>query len=215
MTDIDIFDANLKPIGTMNRRHAHNLGMWHKSFHCWVYATGGQPSLLFQLRAPDSTNFPDMLDVSAAGHLNPGESPEDGIRELHEELGIMEVTAQDLIFAGSRVEVADQSNGQLNREYQFVYFMETPYELERFSPEPKEVWGLYWVPIEPGISLFVHERDSVLASGIAWNDARSQYVADERTFGRDDFLPRIQRYYLAALLASQRLIDGDRLVAIS
>jgi isopentenyldiphosphate isomerase len=212
---IDVYDANLQPIGTIDRRHAHNLGLWHRSFHCWVYRTAPIPAVLFQLRSPNSTNFPDLLDISAAGHLDAGETVRDGIRELHEELGIVDLTMDNLVFAGERVEVADQDNGQLNREYQSVFFAEINEPLNSYRPEPKEVWGLYWVPITEGMSLFSGELESLECEGIVWQESEGEYRATRRVFGRKDFLPRIQPYYLAALICAQRLFSGEKYIAIS
>ncbi len=213
--NIDVYDANLQPIGTIDRRRAHNLGLWHRSFHCWIYRSSPTPAVLFQLRAPDSTNFPDLLDISAAGHLDAGETVEDSIRELHEELGLREISMGDLVFAGERVEVADQENGQLNREYQSVFFARVEKPLSSYQPEPKEVWGLYWITIADGMALFAGHRESLECDGVVWEASRNEYVAARRAFSPKAFLPRIQRYYLAALICAQRLCDGEHYIAIS
>ena len=113
--EIDIFNANLEKLGQMDRRQAHYEGQWHRTFHCWLYRASPAPQILLQMRAPRMKNFPEKLDVSAAGHLEVGEDPIDGLREIREELGI-EVKQEALLYLGERVEVADQDNGQKNRE---------------------------------------------------------------------------------------------------
>jgi isopentenyldiphosphate isomerase len=84
---IDIFDANLAPIGTMERAQAHKEGRWHRTFHLWIMVPNTVPQLLFQLRSPHVENYPSMLDVTAAGHLEAGEEVIQGMREVEEELG--------------------------------------------------------------------------------------------------------------------------------
>ena len=111
---IDIYDANLQHLGKMDRVEAHLKGHWHRTFHCWVVNGEGEGRILFQHRSAEMVNFPNMFDVSAAGHLEAGENVEQGIREVSEELGIP--TSMDALHSlGYRVEVADQSNGQLNK----------------------------------------------------------------------------------------------------
>src|SRR5690348_15694820 len=118
----------------MERVQAHLAGEWHKTFHCWVVSSAGGGRILFQLRSPSMQNFPNMLDVSAAGHLEAGETVEQGVREVTEELGIT-FSPPDLAFLGYRVEVADQANGQRNREYQAVYLLRVDKELTDFAPQ--------------------------------------------------------------------------------
>lgn len=208
METIDIYDADLRPKGTMERRAAHIAGEWHRTFHCWVYCLGDAPGLLLQERSPSATNFPSALDVSAAGHLSAGESPDEGVRELTEELGIT-ASASDLTFIGDRVEVADQNNGQHNREYQAVFMLEVPKETH-FAPEPKEVYALWWFPVHDNLTLLAgsDKTRSVNVEGIRLADDNTSYEPAVRSVRFGDLLPRIQRYYLAAAIAVERLAEG-------
>ncbi|WP_407645941.1 NUDIX hydrolase [Actinacidiphila oryziradicis] len=103
----------------MDRIEAHLQGKWHRTVHCWVVSAERGGQILLQKRSDTMKNFPGLLDVSAAGHLEAGEPVEAGLREVTEELGI-EVDRSRLHHLGERVEVADQKNGQRNREYQSV-----------------------------------------------------------------------------------------------
>ncbi len=209
MTEIiDIYDANLTLKGQMERRAAHLAGEWHVTFHCWVYRSSPTPALLLQQRSPSATNFPGLLDVSAAGHLEAGETPLMGIREITEELGI-HVDESRMLFAGHRVEVADQTNGQLNREYQAVYFLEVPAS-ESFMPEPAEVFGLWWLGIADGCRLFSSEQPLSEANveGLVWDESTGVFEQASRSVKLEDFLPRVQRYYLAALISADRALHG-------
>jgi isopentenyldiphosphate isomerase len=212
--DIDIYDANLKHLGVMDRKEAHYAGQWHRTFHCWVYRGGETPGVLFQLRAPRMKNYPDMLDVSAAGHLDAGETVEEGVREVHEELGLTS-GLEEMAYLGERVEVADQANGQHNREYQSVYLLRCEIPLAEFAPDPHEVWGLFWAPLREGLELFAGDRRNIEIDGIEYDADEQAYKASRRTVAPDDFLPRIQRYYLSSFIAVERALEGRKYIAIS
>lgn len=212
---IDIFDANLALKGSMERVEAHRRGEWHKTFHCWVLncaRPGG--AVLFQLRSAESANFPNMVDISAAGHIKSGESVEEGVREVAEELGIP-VTHDELISLGYRIEVADQPNGQHNREYQAVFVLRSDLDLNEYSPQVEEVAGLLWVGIDDGLKLFSGTADAVSAEGIVYDKNARAWRSEHRKLRAADFLPRIQKYYLTILIMAERLRGGGTAVAIS
>lgn len=215
MSDIiDIYDANLRPLGSKDRKQAHYDGNWHRTFHCWVVdSTSTGPQVLFQKRSPTMKNFPGMLDVSAAGHLEAGESPEDGIREIVEELGI-KVGKADVVYIGDRVEVSDQENGQQNREYQAVHLLLLREDQRNFHPDQHEIFGLYWIALRDGMELFGGRQSEVRITGIAL-DANGEYKPSSLLVGIKDFLPRIQRYYLTSLICIERLLEGKKDISIS
>jgi isopentenyldiphosphate isomerase len=209
---IDIYDANLCPLGSMEREQAHLTGQWHRTFHCWIVNTV-ERSLFFQVRSFISKTHPGKLDISAAGHLTAGETIEDGIREVEEELGI-EVRISDLIAAGQRVEVSDKPNGPLNREYQSVFLFPTTKVISDFSPDPEEVAGLASIPIDRGLDLFAERVDSIVVPTVDVSPD-GVLVPRMRSITKDEFIPRIPRYYMAALILAERVCDGKRDIAIS
>jgi isopentenyl-diphosphate delta-isomerase type 1 len=74
-------------IGTASRFEIHNKGLRHRSVHIFIFNSQG--NLYLQLRAPHKDQYPDHWDSSAAGHTDPGESPQETAgRELMEELGL-------------------------------------------------------------------------------------------------------------------------------
>lgn len=209
---IDIYDANLAPLGTMERMEAHLQAKWHRTFHCWV-VNGSEPArILFQVRSARMLNFPSMLDVSAAGHLEAGEAVGDGVREVREELGV-DFPSSALEFLGDRVEVADQTNGQRNREYQAVYLLRLDRELEAYDPQVEEIAGLVWIDLADGLRLFSGADRTAQARGIVHEG--DGWTPCERVVSMEDFLPRVQRYYLAASVMADRMIKGEYPLAIS
>ena len=210
--EIEIFDANLDPKGKMDRKAAHLSGEWHQTFHLWLCSSRSGGSLLFQLRSPSAKNFPNMLDVTAAGHLLVGETVEDGTREAKEELGIA-VEDLSLKSLGYRVEVADQENGQKNREYQAVFLSKDERGLDEYKPDPEEVYGVIDVPIAQGFALFQGEIDTLSADYFAYENG--EWCLGNMELKSGHFLPRIQQYYLTMLIMSERLLEGKTPLSIS
>lgn len=213
MEKIKVFDANLRELGIMERKEAHMSAQWHITFHCWI-VNKPKDKILFQLRSKEKKNFPDMFDVSAAGHLMYNEEIADGIREVSEELGI-DIPFEDLFSLGYRVEVDDSENGQKNREYQSVYIAVTDKDLSKFKPQIEEVAGLMWMNIAEALKLFSGKVDSVSVQGIVYNKDKMFWEEKERTVSIKDFIPRIQNYYLTAAIMAERTIEGKFPLSIS
>ena len=83
-------------------------------------------SLLFQLRHKDKDTYPGLLDVSCAGHLQSGETVEDGVRELEEELGIT-VPFHELIPCGMVAEENIISEHVVDREFNHIFIWRVIY----------------------------------------------------------------------------------------
>jgi isopentenyldiphosphate isomerase len=207
---IDIFDANLTRLGSMDIAEAHRQGQWHQAFHCWV--VNGDGSVLIQQRSSAMTSYAGCLDVSAAGHLKAGETVADGIREVHEELGI-EVAREQLFDLGYRTEAADLPNGNRNREYQFVALLRCDLPLSAYRPQADEVEALYWLPIAEGLRLFSGAVAESRARGVR-HDA-GVWVEADCVMRREQFVARVPNYYLTVCIMAERLLEGRFPLAIS
>lgn len=212
MEEIKIFDANLNELGTMERNEAHLKAQWHKTFHCWIIDRKNK-KILFQLRSTDKKTFPGCLDVSAAGHIIADEKISDGIREISEELGIS-IPFKNLYPLGCRVEVCDLADGQNNREYQYVYFAITDGALE-FNPQAEEVAGLLWISIDDALKLFIKETKNCQADGMIFDNQSKRWEKSNQFVTLDDFIPRIQNYYLTIAIMADRVLKGQYPLAIS
>jgi isopentenyldiphosphate isomerase len=74
-------------IGVKSRRLVHVQGLRHRAAHVAVFDRGGR--LWLQKRASTKDASPGMWDLSATGHVDPGETYEQAARrELREELAI-------------------------------------------------------------------------------------------------------------------------------
>lgn len=83
----DVVDENDQVIRQEFRGVVHRTGLLHRSVNIVLFNTRNE--LLLQQRSPNKTVCPSAWDLSAAEHLQPGESYEAGARRgLAEELGL-------------------------------------------------------------------------------------------------------------------------------
>ena len=120
---LDIWDASGKPTGqVLEKSIAHQKGLFHPTVHVWFYTSA--PSLLLQKRGSNKETFPNLWDVSVAGHVSSGESILDGaLREIKEEIGL-QLKSDDLILIDVRKNINQFSNGIIDCEFQHVFLSE-------------------------------------------------------------------------------------------
>jgi len=79
---LKIFDEYRNQIGIATREDVHRLGYWHEAFHCWfISKEKGTDYLYLQLRSNTKKDYPNLLDITAAGHLLANETVQDGVRD--------------------------------------------------------------------------------------------------------------------------------------
>lgn len=84
---LEVVDETNRIIGLASRYDIHRQALRHRSVHIFIFNSRGE--LYLQLRSPHKDQYPEHWDSSAAGHNDPGESPEESARrELMEELGL-------------------------------------------------------------------------------------------------------------------------------
>ncbi|MCY1691789.1 NUDIX domain-containing protein [Exiguobacterium sp. SL14] len=113
-------DRTENPLGPRPRSEVHTHGLWHETFHCFVYDPK-RDVVLLQQRSEQKKDFPGMLDITACGHLLADESVEDGLRELEEEIGLT-CTFDQLIPLGiQEEEFRMRRSGTVNDATSFSY----------------------------------------------------------------------------------------------
>ncbi|CEA02062.1 Isopentenyl-diphosphate Delta-isomerase [Jeotgalicoccus saudimassiliensis] len=184
---LNIFDAQGNLTGTASRTSAHQLGLWHETFHCWfVSKERGRKYVHFQLRSPDKKDFPNQLDITAAGHLSSDEDVNDGVREIKEELGI-ELTPDDLTYTGT---VRDEIiiGNFIDKELCHVFLYNIP---ENTVPDyvfmDNEVSGVFKIELSAFEELWSEEADSITVNDIQ--------------ISKTDFVPH-ENSYINAVIAS-------------
>lgn len=201
----DIYDDNLNHLGIKPRSQVHRDGNWHQSFHCWVIYRddAGQDYMIVQRRAPEKDTFPNKLDITAAGHLGAGETVEQGVREIDEELGL-KVQFSDLIPLGIRINVIKPSPTTTDREFNYVFFLVNNQPLEAYQPNA-EVSGLARFKVDDGLKLCSGQATSL--QGDYWELASHTVRTLEFTW--DDFIPDKDRYLYKILVLAKRCLNGE------
>lgn len=167
---LDIFDADMNLLGSAARAQVHREGLWHQTFHCWIVRrdpTGCY--LVFQRRGPDKDLFPNLLDVSAAGHLEAGETPVDGVREIAEELGLSVAFEQLLALGVRRSE--GQFGGMIDREFCHTFLLALDTPLGDYQPKLDEVDALVQMEVGVAAQLLLGQAATAPATGLAWDTA--------------------------------------------
>ena len=209
---IDVFDGNHKHLGVLERTAVHQQGLWHQTFHCWVVGKhNSQEFVLLQLRSKNKKSYSDMLDITAAGHLEAGESPDDGAREVQEELGV-QIGAITLRYLGIKHDIADEPNGLKNREFSHVFLMRDDRKMSEYKLQESEVSGLVHVPISDGLSLFSGEVDEISCQATRIENGETKTFL--RSVKVSDLIPRVDSYYLKVFCLARRYLAGDQYLAI-
>ncbi|WP_411348878.1 NUDIX hydrolase [Paenibacillus sp. WLX2291] len=166
---LDIYDDQDRHLGVCERSEVHRLGHWHHTFHCWlVRDTPEGRMLIFQRRHPGKDTFPDLYDITAAGHLSAGETVQQAAREIQEELGLPLTFAQlTPLFV-----LRDESQGEtmhgmfIDREVSSVFGAFSDRELYEYTLQDDEVSGIYEARLDEMTELFAGQRDHVQARGV-------------------------------------------------
>lgn len=205
LLDVVDLDTGL-PIEQRSRRDVHRLGLWHRVFHCLVVRPVAG-SVVLQRRSPAKKAFPGQLDLSATGHLAAGETPSDGIRELHEELGV-DVDPADLVALGTRLLADDRGEGR-NREIVHVHLLADDRPLDSYRPAPDEVSGL--VEITAGDLLDLLAERAPVRNAVEWSPDTGSRPA---MVTRDDLVDGTAEYWVVLAVMAERYLAGERPLAI-
>lgn len=169
---LDVFDENNKPINVQKMiSEIHRDGLWHRASHIWIYNSKGE--ILLQLRAEDKFVYPNMWDISAAGHVNANEEPIDsGLREMEEEIGL-KVKKEDLNFYRIRKNQAVFRNIK-NNEFFYVYFLRFDSDVRGLKLQKEEVQKIRFIPIDELEKQLKENPEMYTPHGDYWADVIKQ-----------------------------------------
>lgn len=143
---LDIWDEEGRKTGrTALKSDAHRHGWCHPTVHIWFYTADAR--VLLQRRAEDKDTFPGLWDVSVAGHIGAGETPEQGaLREIREEIGL-EVESGALELLTVHKEAYTHPNGIVDCEFHHVYVALLQRPLHELTAQASEVAELKLLPL--------------------------------------------------------------------
>ncbi len=209
----DVCDPSGRPTGRVKRRaDVHRDGDWHRAFHCWILCrldtAPDEPALLLQRRGAGKDTWPLRLDVSVGGHFAAGETLEEVLREVEEEVGVR-VHADALIPLGRRLAVSEPEPGLRDREIQEIYLWRASLPLTTFHPQPVEVTALEAVSVADLLALLSGQRETA--------PARTLWPGGTITAGvvrAAEFIPTTDRYFYRAAIVADLALRGYPHLAI-
>ncbi|SDX97565.1 NUDIX domain-containing protein [Saccharopolyspora shandongensis] len=208
---IDIFNDRYEHIGIEDKKKAHHAGHWHRTFSALALHPEHQRVYL-QKKAPGRYSFdrPDYADITVGGHYHAGETIPEGIREVHEELGLP-ITHADLHPIGLRQTAVTLAPDYIEREFQHWHLLPLDVDLEAIPFADAEVTGLVELDLSDAIRLADGGTSTVPARYATRTDHGVTYT--ESTLTRSELVPNylaLDQLYLRLFLAAQRYCAGQR-----
>jgi isopentenyldiphosphate isomerase len=119
---LEIINENDEVIGLESRKVIHQKGLLHREIHIWFITPNCE--IVFQHRAKDKDTYPDKLDATVGGHVEPGMSYEaTALKEGEEETGIKIDPTKLKLVKKMRRKDFDEATGLINNTIrsQYVY----------------------------------------------------------------------------------------------
>jgi isopentenyldiphosphate isomerase len=190
---LKVFDEYKNQIGIATREEVHRLGYWHKAFHCWfIFEEKGTDYLYLQLRSYTKKDYPNLLDITAAGHLLANETVQDGVREIKEEIGI-DISFQELIPLGI-IDYCVIKEDFIDKELAHVFLYKSDNSFDDFSLQKEEVAGIVKIEFNHFFELWFNERETINIRGFKINKDGNKILINENG-GRDKFVPHQIKFY--------------------
>ncbi len=181
MTELwQLYDEQAQPIpGKGAPRNEVLKGLLHSAAHVWIWRQSDKGiEILIQKRAANKKTWPNMLDISAAGHIDLGEEPlQAAVRETSEELGI-EIDPSNLALLKVHRGKTTAPNGLIENEFKWLYTYETSDRLE-FMLRTSEVASLRWVNLD-NFSLDVFDATKYVPQGPGYFEALISFFEQVR-----------------------------------
>jgi isopentenyldiphosphate isomerase len=179
-----VFDEYGNRLGVASRSEVHIKGYWHETFHCWLAhydESSDETYIYFQMRSDKKKDFPGLLDITAAGHILSHEKIEDGVREVHEELGLL-ITIDELQSLGIvKGELIQQDMN--DRELTHVFLYSKPVAYDEFQLQSEEVSGIFRSTLQDFKALVQQTKAEIEVVGFLDNET-----------GKKDFFKQRVRY---------------------
>lgn len=124
-----VVDENDNEISSAMLDEVHQKGLYHRIVSVFVEDEGGR--MLLQLRGPGVKVFPNCWDQAASGHVDAGQSYEQtAMNEAEEELGLRNITLQELGTHRANDKAGDRIINQFERAYLVRIPHDTPLKVQ-------------------------------------------------------------------------------------
>lgn len=139
----DVLDENGNMTGRVEaKKHVHDNSLWHGVAHTWIFNSNGQ--ILLQRRHAKSGWGADKWDLSAGGHIQSGETPQQGaVREAYEELGL-KLTEDQLIFVNKVKTEREGFNSLSHKTTAWNYLVKVDLDISALKLQDDETAEVKW-----------------------------------------------------------------------
>lgn len=190
---LKIYDEQRNQIGVATRSDVHKLGFWHEAFHCWfIKNEQGIHYIYLQLRSKMKKDYPNLFDITAAGHLLADETVEDGVREIREEIGI-DVNFGELVPLGE-LKYCVVKGEFIDKELANVFLYKSEVEFDDFTLQVEEVAGIVRTTFSDFAELWRGHKEEIEICGFEINDKGERNLI-EKNVNRDQFVPHEVSFY--------------------
>lgn len=143
---IDVLHSDLTVAKTVLKSIAHKNGWLHASVHIWLYTSDAK--LLVQKRSPTKVAFPNLWDVSVAGHIEAGEPiVQAALREIKEEIGI-DYKQSALSYIGDIHETHHHNPNFIDNEIHHIYIGRLFCDISSLKIQKEELTALKLVDLK-------------------------------------------------------------------
>ena len=166
---IDQFDEQGNYIVTIDKKIAHQKGLWHKAVHVWIINDNDE--IMLQYRCSKKDFFPDIWDVSFAGHIDSGETSIDAaIREGKEELGL-DIKSDELKFLFTVKEKLKYKE-IISNEFVDVFLLRKNIDLEKLTLQDIEVSKVKYIKIDKFLKNRNNSKENIMYHEYVYNDLK-------------------------------------------
>lgn len=199
---LKIFDEQGNEVGTATRSEVHKSGYWHETFHCWfIEKVKDDEFIYFQIRSDAKKDYPNLLDITAAGHILADEDSKDGLREVKEELGI-DVSIDELFSIGI-VKDSLISPTFIDKELSHVFLYTKNVPFEKYSLQQEEVSGIVKAKMIDFEKLWFEEADIIVEGFRIDRDGKKESATMK--VNKTDFVTHDDRYIKTIIKSVRKL----------
>ncbi len=157
---LEIVNENEEVIGLEKRSTIHEKGLLHREVHIWFFTP--EAEIIFQLRSKNKDTYPNKLDASVGGHVEPGMTNEQtAVKECKEETGL-DLNIDDFIFIKKFFKKTIDASGKINNaiKTQFGYLYKG--NVEDLKVESADSDGFVKWKIDDLRNLSVEDREKFM-----------------------------------------------------
>jgi len=143
---IDVLSSEGNLTGEVSlKSEAHKKGLWHASAQVWI--VDRNQNVLLQKRAQNKDSYPNLWDISVAGHLSAKDSPISAAqREVKEEIGL-DLSVEQFRFLKRIKRSKIPKKGFWDNEFNYLFAVKCDIFISELKLQEEEVTAVQLVPL--------------------------------------------------------------------